>query len=204
MGTESKKRQDDETEDESYEPDLSIVGVLTRMLDPDKDGTRQRSGNKRVIRIAIILNKHNYIITMSDPQEIYLDIEDIMELPDFNRWLGHMGNGGASYAQPIRLADNSVEGIKNYLLSMSTGPSKKPGDGGSEEQNMTRAQRRAYLDNLFAHIKKWKRMRNIHKGTAEKFRAELNGICGMYNKRMMWQDGTYHYWNDKIRTALNT
>ncbi len=36
----------------------------------------------------------------------------------------------------------------------------------------------------------------------EEFNVEFNGICGMYNKRKMWQDGTYQYWKNKIKSRI--
>ena len=54
------------------------------------------------------------------------------------------------------------------------------------------------VEYVFAHVKNWKRIAGRYDGTAEEFNVEFNGICGMYNKRKMWADGTYHYWKDKI------
>ena len=108
----------------------------------------------------------------------------------------------------IRLnGDGGYTGIQDYLLGITAKlPHKKP--KGSEltatqkAQNKAHSKKRVSVEHVLAHVKNWKRISGRYDGTAEQFNAEFNGICGLYNKRKMWADGTYQYWKDKIQGRI--
>ena len=117
-----------------------------------------------------------------------------------------MINGKRDHRIRLNL-DGGYMGIQDYLLGVTAKvPHKKPKGGKltatKKAQNKAHSKRRVPVENVFAHVKNWKRMSGRYDGTAEEFNVEFNGICGMYNKRKMWQDDTYQYWKDKIKSRI--
>ncbi len=126
-------------------------------------------------------------------------------MPDFGKWADRMISGDhMPKAHRIRLnADGGYMGIQNHFLGITVKlPHKKPKVGElsatKKVQNKARSQKRISVEHVFAHVKNWKLISGIYEGTAEEFNMEFNGICGLYNKRKMWQDDTYNRWKNKI------
>ena len=191
--------------------ELTVDGTLVERRRPEDNAERkiQYSGKKKrfAISTAMLINKKNYIVGISDSREGSChDLSVLTQgLPNFGRWTDRMIDG-SSMPDEHRIhlkADGGYAGIRNCLPGICCRlPHKKPRNGELTEtqkaQNKAHSQSRIHIENVFAHIKNWKRMSGRYEGTAEEFNAEFNGICGMYNKRKMWKDGTYHRWKKKI------
>ena len=191
--------------------ELTVDGTLVAKARPaDKDERKkQYSGKKKTFAIstAMLINKDRYIVGISDSREGSChDLKVLTEgLPDFGKWLDYMtGDKDVPDTHRIRLnADGGYIGIEQYLAGITAKlPYKKPKGGEltstQKALNKAHSRRRVPVEHVFAHVKNWKRIAGRYDGTAEEFNVEFNGICGMYNKRKMWADGTYHYWKDKI------
>ena len=195
--------------------EITIDGTLVQTTRPeDKDERKkQYSGKKKMFAISTtaLINKDNYIIGTSDSREgsCHDGIVLTEGMPDFGKWTDRMIDGKRIPKDfRIRLnLDGVYAGIQNYLLGVNARiPYKKPKNGEltktQKKFNKAHSRRRVPVENTFAHVKNWKRIAGRYDGTAEEFNVEFNGICGMYNKRKMWKDGTYHYWKNKILNIL--
>lgn len=195
--------------------EITIDGTLvetTRPVDGDEQ-KKQYSGKAKMFAIStgIFVNKYNYIIGITDSREGSCHDINVLTrgLPDFGEWLERMISGEKiPKSRRIRLlADGGYAGLKDYLLGVTAKiPHKKPKGGKltatQKAQNRAHSRKRVRVENVFAHIKNWRRISGRYDGTAEEFNAEFNAVCGLYNMRKMWQDGTYHYWDGKIRKLL--
>ena len=195
--------------------EITIDGTFvetTRPEDKDKQ-KKQYSGKGKMFatNTAMMINKQNYIIGISDSREGSChDLTVLTQgLPDFGKWTDRMINGKRIPSDHrIRLnLDGGYVGIQNYLLGVNAKiPHKKPKgkklSATKKAQNKAHSKRRVPVENVFAHVKNWKRISGRYDGTAEEFNVEFNGMCGMYNKRKMWRDGTYQYWKDKIKSRI--
>ncbi len=126
-------------------------------------------------------------------------------MPDFGEWSDRMIQGqripDAHHIQFV--ADSGYAGIQDYLQGINAMlPYKKPRGGEitatQKAQNKAHSSKRISVEHVFAHVKNWKIISGRYEGTVEEFNTEFNGICGMCNKRKIWQDGTYHRWKKKI------
>ena len=195
--------------------EITIDGTLVETTRPeDKDEQKkQYSGKGKMFatNTAMMINKQNYIIGISDSREGSChDLTVLTQgLPDFGKWTDRMINGKripSDHRIRLNLDGGYVE-IQNYLLGVNAKiPHKKPKgkklSATKKAQNKAHSKRRVPVENVFAHVKNWKRISGRYDGTAEEFNVEFNGICGMYNKRKMWRDGTYQYWKDKIKSRI--
>ena len=195
--------------------EITIDGSLVETTRPEDEDEQKRQysgkGKMFAINTAMMINRQNYIIGISDSREGSChDLTVLTQgLPDFGKWTDRMINGKRIPSDHrIRLnLDWGYMGIQDYLLGVTAKvPHKKPKGGKltatKKAQNKAHSKRRVPVENVFAHVKNWKRMSGRYDGTAEEFNVEFNGICGMYNKRKMWQDDTYQYWKDKIKSRI--
>ncbi len=195
--------------------EITIDGTLVETTRPEdkEEQKKQYSGKGKMFAIntAMMINKQNYILAISDSREGSCHDLTVLNqgLPDFGKWTDRMVTGKRIPSDSrIRLnLDRGYTGIQNYLRGVTAKiPHKKPKGkkltATKKAQNKAHNKRRVPVENVFAHVKNWKRISGRYDGTAEEFNIEFNGICGMYNKRKMWQDGTYQYWKNKIKSRI--
>ena len=195
--------------------EITIDGTLVETTRPEdkEEQNKQYSGKGKMFAIntAMMINKQNYILAISDSREGSCHDLTVLNqgLPDFGKWTDRMVTGKRIPSDSrIRLnLDRGYTGIQNYLRGVTAKiPHKKPKGkkltATKKAQNKAHNKRRVPVENVFAHVKNWKRISGRYDGTAEEFNIEFNGICGMYNKRKMWQDGTYQYWKNKIKSRI--
>ena len=195
--------------------EITIDGTLVETTRPEdkEEQKKQYSGKGKMFAIntAMMINKQNYILAISDSREGSCHDLTVLNqgLPEFGKWTDRMVTGKRIPSDSrIRLnLDRGYTGIQNYLRGVNAKiPHKKPKGkkliATKKAQNKAHNKRRVPVENVFAHVKNWKRISGRYDGTAEEFNIEFNGICGMYNKRKMWQDGTYQYWKNKIKSRI--
>ncbi len=195
--------------------EITIDGTLVETTRPEdkEEQKKQYSGKGKMFAIntAMMINKQNYILAISDSREGSCHDLTVLNqgLPEFGKWTDRMMTGKRIPSDSrIRLnLDRGYTGIQNYLRGVTAKiPHKKPKGkkltATKKAQNKAHNKRRVPVENVFAHVKNWKRISGRYDGTAEEFNIEFNGICGMYNKRKMWQDGTYQYWKNKIKSRI--
>ena len=190
---------------------ITIDGIIVETERPeDKDEQiKQHSDKKKEFAISatILLNKNRYIVGIVDSRGGNCHGLTVLtqRLPDFGKWMDMMISGEhIPETRRIRLnLDDGHAEIESYLHKVNAKITYKKSKGGElvstqKKSNESDSRKRVPVENVFEHIKNPKRIAGRYDGTAQQFNIEFNGICGMYNKRKMWKDGTYQHWKTKI------
>ncbi len=187
--------------------EFTLDGILIETIHPQTNTEHKKQYEKNegfIINTAVMINKHRYIIGISDSQEARYHDPEVMAkgMIEFRKWADSMTSGeNLPKARSIRLgADGGYMGIDDYFLGIVADKNPKDYELSAikKAQNKAHSSKRISVEHVFAYVKNWKIIYGIYEDTVKEFNAEFNGVCGLYNKRKMWQDGTYHHWKKKV------